>query len=87
MKVGVRLFANLREKIAGNPREHRGRAELSLELGASLQDLLDHYDISRRMSQMVLVNGQQVSRDPGERKRVLLADGDVVSVFPPLAGG
>ena len=31
------------------------------------QDLLDHYAISRRMSQMVLVNGQQVPREPERR--------------------
>jgi molybdopterin converting factor small subunit len=39
------------------------------------------------MSQMVLVNGQQVSRDPARRAALALADGDIVSVFPPLAGG
>jgi molybdopterin converting factor small subunit len=87
VKLKVRLFASLREKVAGDPRVHRGREELALEAGASVQDVLEHYGISRRMSQMLLVNGQQVSRDPDERRQTLLSEGDVVSVFPPLAGG
>lgn len=87
MKIHVRLFANLREKIPGDPREHRGRTSLDLHDDATLQSLLDHFEISRRMSQMVLVNGQQVSRETAVRRELVLRDGDVVSVFPPLAGG
>ena len=75
------------EKIPGDPREHRGRTSLDLPEGATLQQLLDHFEISRKMSQMVLVNGQQVSRESADRRALVLGDGDVVSVFPPLAGG
>lgn len=87
MKIHVRLFANLREKIPGDSREHRGRTSIEMEDHSTLQALLDAFGISRRMSQMVLVNGQQVSRDPVARAALELDDGDVVSVFPPLAGG
>jgi molybdopterin converting factor small subunit len=87
MKIHVRLFANLREKIPGDTRVHRGRTQIELEAGASLQSLLDHFEITRRMSQMVLINGQQVSRDSAQRAALALKDGDIVSVFPPLAGG
>jgi molybdopterin converting factor small subunit len=87
MKVHVRLFANLRERVPGDPREHRGRTSIDLKEGATLQNLLDHFDISRKLSQMVLINGQQASREPAERTRLALHDGDTVAVFPPLAGG
>jgi molybdopterin converting factor small subunit len=87
MKVDVRLFANLREKIPGDTRVHRGRTSVELAEAASLQALLDHFEITRRMSQMVLVNGQQAPRDPAKRALLVLKAGDVVSVFPPLAGG
>lgn len=84
MKVEVRLFASLREKLPGSL---RGRATLELPDEASLLDLLDALEIEPRMAQMVLVNGAQAPRDPAARAGLRLAAGDSVSIFPPLAGG
>jgi molybdopterin converting factor small subunit len=84
VKVEVRLFANLREKL---PCALRGRATLELREGASLRDLLDALEIEARMAQMVLVNGAQAPRDPAEREALRLAAGDTVAIFPPVAGG
>ena len=36
---------------------------------------------------MVLVNGVQVPRSMADRRARALAEGDVVAIFPPLAGG
>ena len=36
---------------------------------------------------MVLVNGTQVPRAAGVRESRVLKEGDVVAVFPPVAGG
>jgi molybdopterin converting factor small subunit len=36
---------------------------------------------------MVLVNGVQVPRSPGVREKQILVEGDVVAIFPPVAGG
>ncbi len=84
MKVEVRLFASLREKLPG---ALRGRATLELPEGASLHELLGALEIEPRMAQMVLVNGAQAPRDPGERGALRLAAGDTVAIFPPVAGG
>ncbi len=84
MKIEVRLFANLREKL---PDALRGRATLELIDAASLQDLLDSLEIEPRMAQMVLVNGVQAPRDPSAREALQLSAGDIVAIFPPVAGG
>lgn len=84
MWVRVRLFAGLRQKL---PDAERGRADLELPSGASVQDLLDGLEIPRVQAQVTLVNGVVISRDPGRREAHRLQDGDDVAVFPPVAGG
>ena len=87
MRIELRLFANLRDRLPGDRRVHRGRGELELAAGASLQDLLDKLAIEPRLAQMVLINGDQMPRGLERRRTIQLAEGDVVAIFPPLAGG
>ncbi|MFP8874289.1 MAG: MoaD/ThiS family protein [Myxococcota bacterium] len=87
MQVQLRLFANLREILPGDPLEHRGRTSLEVPADMNVQQLLDQLEIEPRMAQMLLVNGIQVARKKSDRTRVKLSAGDVVSIFPPLAGG
>jgi len=82
--VEVKLFAGLRDRL---PSAQRGRARLELAPGTTLGALIERLEIAREQAQMVLVNGLQVSRAPGVRERRVLADGDVVAIFPPVAGG
>lgn len=84
MRLEVRLFASLRDKRPDAP---RGRAMLEMPDGASLQDLLEHLDVHAKEAQMVLVNGVQMPRAVAERRAHALEPGDVVAIFPPLAGG
>jgi molybdopterin converting factor small subunit len=84
MKIHVRLFASLRERL---PAKTRGRGTLEFEHGATLQDLLDRLEIEPRLAQMVLVDGQQAPRDRRERLDLALRDDETVSIFPPVAGG
>jgi molybdopterin converting factor small subunit len=84
VKVQVRLFAGLRDKL---PDAVRGRADLDLPDDTSLQALLDRLEIHEKQAQMVLVNGVQTSRDPSEREALGLLEGDDIAIFPPLAGG
>ena len=84
MLVHIRLFANLRDRF---PSQDRGRGDLELPDGSSLQDVIDILAIPDRYAQMVLVDGQQSPRPVEARRAVVLAEGQVVSIFPPLAGG
>lgn len=87
MQIEVRLFASLRDRLPGDDREHRGCGRVELDEGASVQSLLARLEIPARMAPMVLVNGVQIARDPKERARLMLEKDDVVSIFPPVAGG
>ncbi len=80
MRITLRLFASLRKRLPpGSPRTH---CELDLEDGTRIAEVLDRMQITHKEAQMVLVNGLQ-NRD---LEQVLVED-DVLSVFPPLAGG
>ena len=84
MKIHVRLFASLRDRL---PRADRGRGDVELRDGARLPDLLDHLGIPVEQSQMVLIDGQQSPRQVAQRAAIPLSGGHTVSIFPPLAGG
>ena len=92
-RVVVRLYATLREKAGGN-----GVFELELPGGSTVLDalrevdsrvpgLLDEVvDDSRvREGYKVLVNGRDVDFEGGLGRR--LGEGDIIHVFPPVAGG
>ncbi len=84
MKVQVRLFAQLRDRL---PQAPRGRGDLELEEGASVASLLEGLGIPNRVASMILVNGEQIGKRPEQRAARRLASGDVVAIFPALAGG
>jgi molybdopterin converting factor small subunit len=80
MTIELRLFASLRKKLpAGSP---RGKCSLDLPEGTTFAQLLERMQIPAKSAQMVLFNGEQ-----DKSLDRVLRDGDVVSVFPPLAGG
>ncbi|MBI4519165.1 MAG: MoaD/ThiS family protein [Deltaproteobacteria bacterium] len=80
MKIELRLFASLRKQLP--PGSPRGRCELELPAGTTTGEVLARMHIERASAQMVLVNGDH-DRDFDR----VLNDGDVVSIFPPVAGG
>jgi molybdopterin converting factor small subunit len=84
VKVEVRLFAQLRDRLPQSP---RGQSTLELEEGASVANLLERLEVSNRVASMVLVNGEPIGKQAAERAARQLAPGDVVSIFPALAGG
>ncbi len=80
MEVKLRLFATLRKKLPAGTKA--GKAVLTLGQDATIRDVIQQLDIPQDLAQMVLVNGEQIR----EFDRAL-ADGDSLSIFPPLAGG
>ena len=80
MKIELRLFASLRKKLP--PGSPRGKCDLELADGATIDEVLAHMGIPHASAQMVLLNGEH-DRDFSR----VLRDGDVLSIFPPVAGG
>lgn len=80
MKIELRLFASLRKKLP--PGSPRGKCDLELPDGATIGDVLAQMAIPHKSAQIILVDGDH-DRDFDR----VLHDGEVLSIFPPVAGG
>ncbi|MBI4587254.1 MAG: MoaD/ThiS family protein [Candidatus Rokubacteria bacterium] len=79
MKIEVRLFATLAAYL---PDEGDGRsAVLELAEGSTATDAVRFLQIPTEIPMMMLINGRDAASEQP------LTDGDVLSLFPPLAGG
>jgi len=79
VKIEVRLFATLAAYL---PDEGDGRsATLELTLASTVTDVVRSLQIPDDMPFIAMINGRDAALDQP------LADGDVLSLFPPLAGG
>ena len=85
MKVNVRLYAFLAERVAETFPEKGIRPgtpiELDLPEGSTLLTLLDHLDLPEREVKLTVVNGRLRETD------YRLQPDDEVGIFPPIAGG
>ena len=79
MKVEVRLFANLAKLLP--PGSQNKRATITVKKGTTIDELLEKLNLPSNITNVVMVNGASKSRE------TQLEEGDVVSVFPPIAGG
>lgn len=79
MKVEVRMFANLAKLLP--PGSQNKRATMTVKKGTTVDELLERLKVPEKVTNIVMVNGVQ-----GDRAAEL-KEGDVVSVFPPIAGG
>ncbi len=77
LDIQVELFSILRDKL---PAELKGKTSLHLTEGATLEDLLQELDISRKV--VISVNEVQVTDH--SRK---LVDGEKVMIFSSVGGG
>ena len=79
MRVTIRLNASLRRY---SPSDADGPSfALDLEDGATVAGAMSQLGIPDRQAQMVTVDGEQADVD------TVLAQGQELSLFPPLAGG
>jgi molybdopterin converting factor small subunit len=78
MQVQVKLFSRFREHLSP---EARGEAAINLPDGATLDDLIDHLGIVRRVK-LITVNGERQA----DYSRPL-HEGDSVRIFPVVVGG
>ena len=82
MKMYLELYASLMHLLP--PGSQRHRREIKIEQGTVVQDIIDKYRIPLEMAHIVLVNGVFVC---DERDKHALQEGDVLSIWPPVAGG
>ena len=83
MKMYIEFYASLMKYLP--PGNSRFRREIKVEDSLVLGSLIERYHISPEEAHIVLVNGHFVG--PEDRPGRTLDEGDVVSIWPPVAGG
>lgn len=79
MNLEVRLFANLAQMLPAGSQNKR--AKMTVENGTTIGGLLNVLKINHSITKILMVNGIQKDIETE------LYEGDVISVFPPIAGG
>lgn len=83
MKVTVRLFAMLRKNLP--PGSNGEEAEMELPEGATVQTVIEQLEIPPQLANLVMIDGYHLLKD--EIQHRTLQAGEVLSIFPPVAGG
>ena len=83
MQINIEFYASLMQYLPSGQSRHR--REIRVTDGLPVSRLIEQFHIPEKMAHIVLVNGHFVDADKREERQ--LAEGDVVSVWPPVAGG
>jgi sulfur-carrier protein len=83
MRVRLKLFATLSTYLPVGAKDNA--VDLEVEAGTTPHQLIARYRIPFEQAHLVVVNGVFVA--PSERDRLALGEGDVLALWPPVAGG
>lgn len=84
MQITFKLYASLTDYL---PPEHRRGNQMPLEVApeATIASIIAPFQLPMKMVHLVLINGVYVA--PEDRATRTLVDGDVLAIWPPIAGG
>lgn len=84
MKITLKLYAMLADHL---PPPARATNSLALEVppGRTVGEVIEQFGLPPKLVHLVLVNGSYVA--PAERAGRVLNEGDVLAIWPPIAGG
>ena len=84
MKITFKLYASLTEYLPADARRSN-RVELDIDPAATLAEVIEPYGLPMKLVHLVLVNGVFVP--PEQRATRTFVEGDVLAIWPPIAGG
>ena len=84
MNITFKLFATLTDYL---PPEARRSNQVTLDVAqdTSISPIIEPYGMPPKLVHLVLVNGKYIN--PEDRDTTTLVDGDVLAIWPPVAGG
>ncbi|GDX55953.1 hypothetical protein LBMAG30_01160 [Comamonadaceae bacterium] len=84
MHITLKLFASLTDYL---PPEARYTNILQLEVApeATISQIIEPFGLPPKMVHLVLINGRYI--EPDKRLTQTLVEGDVLAIWPPIAGG
>ena len=84
MKITLKLFATLTDYLPPESR-YTNVVELDLASGTRIGQVIEQYSLPEKLVHLVLINGTYIA--PDKRQSQTLAEGDVLAIWPPIAGG
>ena len=84
MKIVFKLYASLAQYLPADARKDN-RLPLELPDGSSIAQVIELFRLPEKLVHLVLVNGVYVP--PEQRLTHVLSDGDLLAIWPPIAGG
>jgi len=84
MKITFKLFASLSDYL---PPQARNSHQMELEVApdAPISEIVAPFGLPLASVHLVLVNGHYIA--PDQRLTRTLQEGDVLAIWPPIAGG
>lgn len=84
MKIMFKLYASLTEYLPPAARRDN-RVELEVAADATIAQIIEPLGMPPKLVHLVLVNGVYIA--PADRATRTFVDGDVLAIWPPIAGG
>ena len=84
MKITLKLFASLTDYLPPEAR-YTNIVQLDVAPEASISQIIEPFGLPAKMVHLVLINGKYI--EPEKRLTQTLAEGDVLAIWPPIAGG
>ena len=84
MTITLKLFASLTDRLPAGARAGH-RVDLDVEPGTTVLDVIRRQGIPEALCAIVLIDGHWVARP--DRATRALAEGQVLAIWPPIAGG
>ncbi len=84
MRITFKLYASLTQHL---PADARRNNQIPLEVpdGTPIAKIIEPFGMPEKLVHLVLVNGVYVPHD--KRLSLVPQDGDVLAIWPPIAGG
>jgi len=84
MKLTLKLFASLTDHLPPEAR-HSNHVVLAVPDDSDILSVIEPFNLPPKSVHLVLVNGRYI--EPTARATYVLAEGDVLAIWPPIAGG
>lgn len=84
VRIALKLYATLTDFLPVQSRRGN-RVEIEVPADATPADVISSYGLPTKLVHLVLVNGVYVA--PQDRSTRIFQDGDVLAIWPPVAGG
>jgi molybdopterin converting factor small subunit len=84
MRITFKLFAQLTDYLPVEAR-HTNVIDIDADPQATINQIIEPYGMPPKLVHLVLLNGSYIA--PAQRLTQTLQPGDVLAIWPPIAGG